>query len=139
MSRQRRNLFSRIPLLILDRVLKPGGWVQIIDYYFMCQSDNGSLTDASALRQWSTKYICALDVTKNPRIPLQLQNMCNAAGLVNVEFRMIPIPLCGWSDGEHPYNLAQARLSPNTQRLIYEQIHGCDALVKRIKSWYRRL
>jgi hypothetical protein len=27
------------------KVLKPGGWCQMVEIYFMAQSDNGSLTD----------------------------------------------------------------------------------------------
>ncbi|MCJ1244978.1 hypothetical protein MMC30_002179 [Trapelia coarctata] len=79
----------RWPSYIRDilRVLKPNGWVQLVDYYFMCQSDNGSIDDTSALRQWSTNYIRALDATKDPRSALQLQNMFSAAGLVDVETR----------------------------------------------------
>ena len=74
--------------------------MQMIDCYYMCQSDNGSITDESALRQWSNMYIQAHDGIKDPRAPLQLQNMFHAAGLVNVESRMIPLPLCGWSTGK---------------------------------------
>ena len=91
------------------RVLKPGGWVQMVDCYYMCQSDSGSITDESALRQWSTKYIQSLADMKDPRAPLQLQNMCNAAGLVSVESRMIPLPLCEWSSGKSFYSLLITR------------------------------
>ena len=68
----------------------------------MCQSDNGSIDDTSALRQWSINYIRALDATKDPRSALQLQSMFTAAGFVDVETRMIPLPLCGWSNSELP-------------------------------------
>lgn len=40
----------------------------------------------------------SLDGVKDPRAPLQLQSMLTAAGLVNVESQMIPLPLCGWSN-----------------------------------------
>ena len=66
----------------------------------MCQSDNGSITESSALRQWSNNYIQALSDTKDPRSALQLQTMLSAAGLVDVEVRMIPLPLCGWSNSK---------------------------------------
>lgn len=67
--------------------------------YFMCQSDNGSITDSHALRQWSNKYISSLQDIKDPRAPLRLPSIFQAAGLVEVESRMMPLPLCGWSDG----------------------------------------
>lgn len=72
----------------------------MVDYYYMCQSDNGSIDDTSALREWSNNYIRALDVTKDPRSALQLQNMFTSAGLLDVETRMIPLPLCGWPSGK---------------------------------------
>jgi hypothetical protein len=65
----------------------------------MCQSDNGSITESHAIRQWSNAYMRSLDGVKDPRAPLQLQSMLTAAGLVNVESQMIPLPLCGWSNG----------------------------------------
>ena len=70
----------------------------------MCQSDNGSITDESALRRWSNMYIQAHDDLKDLRAPLRLQNMFHTAGLTNVESRMIPLPLCGWSTGKLTMN-----------------------------------
>ncbi|KAL8769744.1 MAG: hypothetical protein Q9209_004360 [Squamulea sp. 1 TL-2023] len=35
----------------IKRVLKPGCWVQMVELYYMCQSDNGSITDSHPLRQ----------------------------------------------------------------------------------------
>ena len=83
------------------RVLRPDGWVQLVECYYMCQSDNGSITDTSAMRQWSNNYIRALDNKKDPRVALQMQNLLTAAGFTDVEGRMIPLPLCGWSNSEH--------------------------------------
>lgn len=85
--------------LILNRALKPGGWVQMIEYYYMCQSDNGSITESHAIRRWSNNYIRSIDGIKDPRAPLQLQSLFTAAGLVEVESRMIQLPLCGWPTG----------------------------------------
>jgi hypothetical protein len=82
------------------RVLKPGGWVQMVECYYMCQSDNGSITESHALRQWSNRYINAIEGIKDPRAPMQLPSLFNAAGFVEVESRMIPLPLSGWSIGK---------------------------------------
>ena len=71
----------------------------MIECYYMCQSDNGSITEAHAIRQWSNAYIRSLNEVKDPRAPLQLQSMLTAAGFVDIESRMIPLPLCGWSSG----------------------------------------
>ena len=50
------------------------------------------------MRQWSNNYIRALEGRKDPRVALQMQNMLMAAGFTDVEGRMIPLPLCGWSN-----------------------------------------
>lgn len=71
----------------------------MVECYYMCQSDNGSITTAHALQQWSDAYISALDGIKDPRAPMQLQNLFHAAGFLEVESRMIPLPLCGWPTG----------------------------------------
>lgn len=89
----------------MRRVLRPGGWVQLVECYYMCQSDNGSITESHAIRQWSNNYIRSIDGIKDPRIPLQLHNLCTAAGFVNVESKMIPLPLCAWSTGMKTFNL----------------------------------
>ena len=65
----------------------------------MCQSDNGSITDSHPLRRWSDNYIRALEGIKDPRAPLRLHGLFSAVGLVEIEQRMIRLPLCGWSSG----------------------------------------
>jgi hypothetical protein len=71
----------------------------MIECYYMCQSDNGSITESSRLRQWSNKYIQSLNGIKDPRAPLRLPNFVTGAGFVDVEHRMIQMPLCGWPQG----------------------------------------
>ena len=71
----------------------------MIECYYMCQSDNGSITDSHPLRRWSNKYIQSIDGIKDPRAPLRLSSLFAAADLVNIEQKMIPLPLCGWSNG----------------------------------------
>lgn len=87
---------------VLIRVLKPGGWVQIVECYHMCQSDNGMITETHALRQWSRLYLRSLDGLKDLRAPLRMQDLLTAAGLVNIEAKMIPLPLCEWPLGMVP-------------------------------------
>lgn len=82
------------------RVLKRGGWLQMVEVYHNVQSDNGSITDAHALRQWSSRYLSSLDDIKDLRAPLRLRTMMTAAGLVQVHEQMIRLPLCGWPTGE---------------------------------------
>ena len=100
----RRYLYESLLRLIVSadgvpRVLRPGGWVQMIECYFMCQSDNGSLTDSHPLRRWSNAYIQSLDGIKDPRVPMRLKSLFHAAGFEGVESEVIQMPLCGWPDG----------------------------------------
>ncbi|PYH96010.1 S-adenosyl-L-methionine-dependent methyltransferase [Aspergillus ellipticus CBS 707.79] len=90
---------SRWPSYIEDikRVLRPGGWVQLVEMYFNAQSDNGSLTEEHALRQWSTKFMRSMQGLKDLRVGTHLRNLLTAAGMEEVDTRMIPLPLCEWS------------------------------------------
>lgn len=101
----------------VGRVLKPGGWVQMTELYWMCQSDNGSITGSHPLRRWSDNYIRSLDGIKDPRAPLRLQGLFSAAGLVDIEHRMIPLPLCGWSSG------MSMSFGLDHIRVVYHSVH----------------
>lgn len=103
------------------RVLRPGGWCQMVEIYFNAQSDNGTLTDSRlsspnvvrifdvwltrvfsvcvdhALRVWSRTYLQSLQPYKDPRAAMQLQNLMTQAGFVEVEVRQVSLPLSGWS------------------------------------------
>lgn len=71
----------------------------MVEIYFNVQSDNGSLTDDHALRKWSTQYMRALEDRKELRIGSRLRNLFETAGLVEVDVKMIPLPLSAWSNG----------------------------------------
>ena len=72
----------------------------MVECYYMCQSDNGSITDTHALRQWSNSYMRSIEGVKDPRAPLRLSAIFAAVGLVEIDSKMIPIPLCEWSNGK---------------------------------------
>jgi len=80
-------------------VLRRGGWVQMVEIYFNVQSDNGSLTERHALSQWSAKYRASLEDLKDLRVGTRLGSLLTAAGLVDVETKMIQLPLSGWPSG----------------------------------------
>lgn len=84
----------------MHRVLRPGGWVQLVEIYFNVQSDNGSITERHALRQWSTQYLGCLGEAKDLRVGTRLRNLLIAGGLTEVDARMIPLPLSAWSSGK---------------------------------------
>ncbi|KAF7595881.1 hypothetical protein BBP40_004374 [Aspergillus hancockii] len=82
----------------IKRVLKPGGWVQLVEIYFNVQSDNGSITEEHALRQWSTQLMGSLAAVKDLRVGTRLRHLLTEAGLTEVDARMIPLPLSAWSN-----------------------------------------
>ncbi|CAJ2513778.1 Uu.00g018970.m01.CDS01 [Anthostomella pinea] len=107
------------------KCLRAGGWVQLVEIDFNAQSDNGTLTEsefsclcirgndaqelpASALRQWSQMYLQAMEQCKNPRAPRRLGNWLRSTGFTEVDERMIPIPMCGWSDNQRELNIGTA-------------------------------
>ncbi|KAK1766742.1 S-adenosyl-L-methionine-dependent methyltransferase [Phialemonium atrogriseum] len=99
------------------RVLRPGGWCQMVEIYFNAQSDNGTLTDNHALRTWSSRYLQSLQPYKDPRAALQLQNWMTDAGFVEVERRLIILPLSGWSSDPRDHDLGVANRD-NVHRLL---------------------
>lgn len=139
------------------RVLRPGGWCQMVEIYYNAQSDNGSLTDGRsalgqclagdvvtdraavvlidhALRRWSMNYLQIMQLYKDPRAALQLQNLMRQAGFVQVEVRPLTLPLSGWSNGSlsHPSSDPETRLNsqqiPETEtseRRIVKMSSGC--------------
>lgn len=69
------------------------------EIYFNVQSDNGSITDQHALRRWSTQYMRALEDRKDIRIGSRLRSFFEEVGLVEIDAKMIPLPLSAWSSG----------------------------------------
>ncbi|KAA6414463.1 MAG: S-adenosyl-L-methionine-dependent methyltransferase [Lasallia pustulata] len=137
---------ARWPTYLRDitKALKPGGWLQMVECYYMCQSDNGSITDEHALRQWSQYYMRSLNGIKDLRAPLRLQALFTTAGLVSVETRMIPLPLCAWSNDPRERQIGEANrdnvhhllsnlaVYPFTERLGMS-IDDVNALVDRAR------
>ncbi|KAK4231279.1 S-adenosyl-L-methionine-dependent methyltransferase, partial [Podospora fimiseda] len=99
------------------RVLRPGGWCQMVEIYFNAQSDNGTLTENHALRVWSQSYMQSLQPYKDPRAPLRLQSLMTQAGFVEVESRLIPVPLSGWSTDPREHQIGAANRA-NVHRLL---------------------
>lgn len=71
----------------------------MVEIYFNAQSDNGSLTDQHALRRWSTQYMQALEDRKDLRVASKLRNHFQSSGLVEIDSKMIQLPLSAWSTG----------------------------------------
>ncbi|KAK4465270.1 S-adenosyl-L-methionine-dependent methyltransferase [Cladorrhinum samala] len=99
------------------RVLRPGGWCQMVEIYFNAQSDNGTLTENHALQMWSQNYMQSLQPYKDPRAPLRLQSLMTQAGFVEVESRLLRLPLSGWPTDPREQEIGAAN-RPNVHRLL---------------------
>jgi len=99
------------------RVVRGGGWCQMVEMYFNVQSDNGSLTANHALSQWSSRYLESMEGLKDLRVPLRLPQMMRAAGFVDVENRMIPLHTCAWSTEQRDIDIGAAHRE-NVQRML---------------------
>lgn len=93
----------------------------MVEIYFNVQSDNGSITDEHALRRWSTQYLRALEDRKDLRIGSKLRTLMTEAGFVEVDTKMIPLPLSAWSTGW--YLVAQ---DERTRLIDSMQTSGCE-------------
>ncbi|KAL6893259.1 S-adenosyl-L-methionine-dependent methyltransferase [Trichoderma evansii] len=78
------------------RVLQPGGWCQMVEMYFNAQSDNGTLSPDHALSRWSSGYLDAMHPQKDPRAALRLKDWMKNAGFVDIESRLLTLPMCPW-------------------------------------------
>ncbi|GAB1318836.1 hypothetical protein MFIFM68171_09046 [Madurella fahalii] len=99
------------------RVLRPGGWCQMVEIYFNAQSDNGTLTSNHALQVWSQSYLQSMQPAKDPRAPLRLQSWMTQAGFVEVESRLLTLPLSGWSSNPRDFAIGNANRA-NVHRLL---------------------
>jgi hypothetical protein len=83
-------------------LLRPGGWIQITEYYLNIQSSNGSLSDNSAIRRWWQAYAGAMeDLNRAPRIGQRLQQLFLEAKLSDVRVDAVQLPVGGWSPGTY--------------------------------------
>ncbi|KLJ05733.1 hypothetical protein EMPG_10823 [Blastomyces silverae] len=110
---------QRWPRYIRDikRTLRPGGWVQMVEMYFNVQSDNGTITNDHALRQWSSKYARGIEDVKDPRVAMNLGNHLTSAGFINIETTLINVPLAPWPNDPRMREIGRMN-GPNVHRLL---------------------
>ena len=83
----------------LKRLLRPNGWVQLVEYYYIIQSHSGLLTSNHSLQQWSDGYRAAIDGERDPRVGRNLGQMLRTAGFDSVEERTFHVPIGSWPSG----------------------------------------
>jgi len=83
-------------------LLRPNGWIQVVEYYLNIQSSSGMLTDESAVRRWWLAYAEAMNrMNRDPRIGQQLQRLFTEARLGEVRVETVQLPIGDWDTGEH--------------------------------------
>ncbi|KAF2684566.1 S-adenosyl-L-methionine-dependent methyltransferase [Lentithecium fluviatile CBS 122367] len=81
----------------IKRLLRPNGWLQMMEYYPNIQSDNGRLSSQSALSRWWEAYASAMERSnRNPRVGHRLQQIMTEAGLRDVGGSIFHLPIGGW-------------------------------------------
>ncbi|KAL4957131.1 S-adenosyl-L-methionine-dependent methyltransferase [Aspergillus filifer] len=132
---------SRWPTYVRDikRVLKPGGWVQMVEIYFNVQSDNGAINERHALRQWSSLLMRSMEEDKDLRVGTRLGMLLTAAGFTEVDAKMIPLPLSAWP--ENPTSRAIGDVNgENIARLLSSlSLYPMTRLLRMPQSQYREL
>ncbi|KAE9992532.1 hypothetical protein EG327_008669 [Venturia inaequalis] len=81
----------------LSRLLCRNGWLQVAEYYYNIQSDNGRLTENHALHKWGTLYRGAQEALgRDPRAARNLKQQLVGAGLHDVREQVFRVPIGGW-------------------------------------------
>jgi hypothetical protein len=74
----------------------------MVEIYFNIQSDNGSINEGHALRQWSAQLMRSMEEIKDLRVGTRLKTLLTTAGFTEVDAQMIPLPLSPWPDSRRP-------------------------------------
>jgi hypothetical protein len=84
----------------MKMLLKPNGWVQIVEYWPNIQSWNGRLPAESSLTRWYLEYARAMEESdREPRVHQRLKQYMTDAGLRQVTVERHVLPIGGWNSG----------------------------------------
>ncbi|KAI4948130.1 hypothetical protein J4E91_006124 [Alternaria rosae] len=79
-------------------LLRPGGWVQIMEYLPIIQSHNGRLTDQHAVRKWWQEYQSAMaGMDRDPRIGRRLKQLLLDNRYRDVDVDIVQLHIGDWS------------------------------------------
>lgn len=82
----------------LRSLLKPGGWLQLVEVHMLFQSDSGRST--TYLERWYDYYQSSLTrMGKDPRIGRQLQRLLIDAGFEHITNMVHRLPMGAWLEG----------------------------------------
>ncbi|KAI4614694.1 uncharacterized protein J4E87_009495 [Alternaria ethzedia] len=95
-------------------LLRPGGWVQIMEYLPIIQSHNGRLTDQNAVRRWWQEYQGAMaDMDRDPRIGRRLKRL-----LLDNRYRDVNVDIVQLHIGDWSKNETQASIGRDSVEMI---------------------
>ncbi|CAN9114820.1 hypothetical protein CC77DRAFT_1038502 [Alternaria alternata] len=95
-------------------LLKPAGWVQMMEFLPIIQSHNGSLTEQSAVRRWWQSYQGAMaSMDRDPRIGRRLKQLLLDNRYRDVDVEVVQLHIGGWSPDP-----AQASLGRDSVAMI---------------------
>ncbi|EME79218.1 uncharacterized protein MYCFIDRAFT_156538 [Pseudocercospora fijiensis CIRAD86] len=81
----------------LHALLKPNGWVQMVEFHSMFQSSTGRPT--VFLQEWWNRYSAVLQATrKDPRVGPRLRQLMADARFVDIQYHQIPCPMGAWDE-----------------------------------------
>jgi hypothetical protein len=82
-------------------LLKPAGWVQMMEYLPIIQSHNGRLTEQSAVRRWWQLYQGAMaSMDRDPRVGRRLKQLLLDNRYRDVDVDVIQLHIGDWSPGK---------------------------------------
>lgn len=80
------------------RTLKPGGWVENVDFDIHFRSDDGSVGEGHVLDGWGEMFCKSGDLMgKTFRVQEEARELMEAAGFTNVVQKNYKVPIGGWS------------------------------------------
>ena len=83
----------------LARLLKRNGWLQMVEWGYLIQSDSGLLPGNSYCLRWNDLYRQALDGTKDLRVGQRMRDLMQRAGLGDIQTYQYQIPIGPWKAG----------------------------------------
>jgi len=87
----------------LERLLKPGGWVQIVEQYPLIRSESGRAIPY--LQEWWQRYsLSMVQMNKDPHISRNLRAQLDRQGFENVRERVERLPIGNWDAGQSPFS-----------------------------------
>jgi len=79
------------------KFVKPGGWVEWQEKYPTFSSDDGTLEENSAIKQWGNNFCEAAEKFGTPcDTPCKLKDWMEIAGFVDVEEHVLKLPVGTW-------------------------------------------